>query len=200
MRKIIWERWIDPFLENEDEIDYEDVPTYQDIENGVEKFKANRPVAIIASPIVGTVPIMPHAVPSKTFDFWIGHTNFDITPLEKAILEEIDGVETLDVVTRYRFRIGIGKAFKSDEVKSTIQEILYGEIDEFDQQIMKNVNNLKTELASKHKFWFILVTPNGNMDYVTSKEFNDEFRKKFNVYEETRDEIGGLLFQSWPTD
>lgn len=200
MRKIIWERWIDPFLENEDEVDYEDTLTYQDIENGVEKFKANRPIAIIASPIVGTVPIMPHAVPSKTFDFWIGHTNFDITPLEKAILEEIEGVETLDIVTRYRFRVSVGKAFKSDEVKSTIQQILYGESDEFDPQIMQKIHDLRQELELKHKFWFILVTPNGNMDYITSEEFSHEFRSKFNIYEETREQVGGLIFKSWPVD
>ena len=58
----------------------------------------------------------------KYFKFWIGHTNFDITPKVSDIIEKIEGVEVLNIYTRYRFRIGIGHCFKDRNVMSFIQE------------------------------------------------------------------------------
>jgi len=58
------------------------------------------------------------------FDCWLGHTNFDITPDIKKILDRTQGVELLRVMSRYRFFIGVGKMFEFAEVRKNIEEQL----------------------------------------------------------------------------
>jgi dimeric dUTPase (all-alpha-NTP-PPase superfamily) len=56
------------------------------------------------------------------FDCWIGHTNFNITTSIKNKLNEVDGIEVLNIVSRYRFFIGIGKMFKFSDVRKDIEK------------------------------------------------------------------------------
>jgi hypothetical protein len=58
----------------------------------------------------------------STFDCWIGHTNFDITPKVKDKLDKIPGVELLKICSRYRFFIGVGQMFDFKEVRKTVEE------------------------------------------------------------------------------
>jgi hypothetical protein len=76
------------------------------------------------------VPYDEYNSASKIFNFWIGHTNFNISKPVSQIIENIEGVETLDIFTRYRFRIGIAKLFKPSEVMSSITNSIYGYLDE----------------------------------------------------------------------
>ena len=61
------------------------------------------------------------------FDCWIGHTNFNITTSIKNKLNEVDGIEVLNVVSRYRFFIGIGKMFKFSDVRKDIEKTIISE-------------------------------------------------------------------------
>lgn len=63
----------------------------------------------------------------SSFDCWIGHTNFDITPQIKNNLDSIPGIEFLKIYSRYRFFIGIGKMFDFAEVRKLIEDSLIGE-------------------------------------------------------------------------
>jgi len=56
------------------------------------------------------------------FDCWIGHTNFNITNSIKNKLNEVDGIEVLNIISRYRFFIGIGKMFKFSDVRKDIEK------------------------------------------------------------------------------
>ena len=58
------------------------------------------------------------------FDCWIGHANFNITTSIKDKLNEVDGIEVLNVISRYRFFIGIGKMFKFSEVRKDIENCI----------------------------------------------------------------------------
>lgn len=58
------------------------------------------------------------------FDCWIGHTNFNITNSIKNKLNEVDGIEVLNVNSRYRFFIGIGKMFNFSDVRKNIEEAI----------------------------------------------------------------------------
>ena len=78
----------------------------------------------IATPM-GIIPINESTASGKIFNFWVGHTNFDITNALALIIEETPGVETLDIFTRYRFRIGIGKAFHDSKVMRDINSRVY---------------------------------------------------------------------------
>ncbi len=56
----------------------------------------------------------------QTLNLWIGHCNVDITPILVNKLKFVNGVETLDIMTRYRFRVGIAKLFDENTVKTEI--------------------------------------------------------------------------------
>ena len=72
----------------------------------------------------GAVPINNNHSIDKIFNFWTGHTNFSITPKIAKEIELVEGVEVLDVITRYRFRVGVGKLFKGNEVMSSVQRTI----------------------------------------------------------------------------
>lgn len=57
----------------------------------------------------------------SSYECWIGHTNFDVTNSMKNILDKIEGVEILRILSRYRFFIGLGKLFEFKEVRKNIE-------------------------------------------------------------------------------
>lgn len=120
-KKIKWEKWVDPFgadISDTKWSDY-DEPVPSDVDDLLEEMTEANKIKVIASPL-GIIPYNEHTASSKIFNFWVGHTNFSITPDIVTIIENCDGVETLDVFTRYRFRIAIGKCFKDGEVMQKI--------------------------------------------------------------------------------
>jgi hypothetical protein len=133
--KIIWEKWVDPFggdldetkwnsyNNNEDDIDYDIL-----LENENVNSQLSKPVKVISTPM-GLIPYNEYTSSSKIFNFWVGHTNFNLTQSVVDIIEHTQGIEILDIFTRYRFRIGIGKCFVDSEimnnVSSEIKKYLY---------------------------------------------------------------------------
>jgi hypothetical protein len=140
--KIVWEKWRDPYGQDQDitideiagwglgdESEVNNEQSLAELEQNVglqsepsEVYK--RPLQIIATPM-GVMPLTEYTTPGKIFNFWTCHTNFNITPLVKQLIEHVDGVETLDIYTRYRMKIGFGKTFNTNTVKQNIQKLLY---------------------------------------------------------------------------
>lgn len=60
----------------------------------------------------------------SNYDCWIGHTNFDITPIVRDKLDKIPGIEVLKICSRYRFFVGIGNMFDFTDVRKTIESEL----------------------------------------------------------------------------
>ena len=131
-KKIIWEKWRDPFLgydDNEidvDKVNFIDEETSDNLEDVLEDqhVKQSDPVKVIATPM-GIIPYNEYTASSKIFNFWTGHTNFNIVDVVAYAIETTEGVETLDIFTRYRFRIGVGKAFEDREVMRSIEKKIY---------------------------------------------------------------------------
>ncbi len=139
---IIWQKYVVPFSsenevefpgfdgykpqeEEDEQIPYEDtdiriVDMDEMMEESFNKRQAKR---MLFTPF-GVIPLTDFNNLSKIFDFWVGHTNFNITQKVIHIISRIDGVESLDPMTRYRFRISVGKAYNSAEVKAEIQDKL----------------------------------------------------------------------------
>jgi hypothetical protein len=129
---IIWEKWRDPFGEkNDDELDDDafEESGYED-ENS-DLIKDSVTAKVLFTPM-GIVPYNDNTASSKIFNFWQGHSNFDITDKVAEIIENIDGVETLDIFTRYRFRIGIGKAFDDRATMLNINTAVYNHVNNTD--------------------------------------------------------------------
>lgn len=146
---VVWQKWQDPFMgPNQGSVhetleDLLEEPQFindiDDINNNTsteeyesedqEHIMYKQQIKAIITPM-GIIPYDEHNSSSKNFNFWIGHTNFDISKPISLIIEHADGVETLDVFTRYRFRIGIAKLFKPSEVMSSITNNIYRYLDE----------------------------------------------------------------------
>ena len=57
-------------------------------------------------------------------DLWELDLNFRITHSLQDKIEKVDGVEIILIGTPYRMKLGIGRLFDQDEVRSKIQEVL----------------------------------------------------------------------------
>lgn len=55
------------------------------------------------------------------YDCWVGHTNFDITETIKSKLSQIEGIEALKIVSRYRFFVGVGRMFNFSDVRKSVE-------------------------------------------------------------------------------
>jgi hypothetical protein len=126
---IIWEKWQDPILSHLGDINNhlmeqtpEDID--EDIVNYEEPEKISYKYPIVITPM-GMLPYSEKTSCETVFNFWTGHTNFSISKEISDILERCDGVEALDVFTRYRFRIAIGRAFKDSNIMSSINKKIY---------------------------------------------------------------------------
>ncbi len=131
---IVWQKWFDPFghddlpLENTiDEEDNDDLKDYSSKED-TGSLKEG-PLKAIITPM-GLIPYTENTASSKIFNFWVGHTNFNLSRKVVDIIETSDGVETLDVFTRYRFRIAIGKVFDDAKVMTNINDKVYEYLDQ----------------------------------------------------------------------
>ena len=61
---------------------------------------------------------------TANFDCWMAHTNFNLTPTIRDILNKVDGIEILKICSRYRFFIGIGQMFDFKDVRRQIEDEL----------------------------------------------------------------------------
>lgn len=206
VKKIAWEKWEDNIEENSSQkmlsqlfseqnpdTEEEDV----DINDIYSGFMAELPT-LVSSP-VGVYKLHDRMSPTKQFDCWMGYTNFDITEETKNKIESVPGVELLVVLTRYRFFIGVAKLFKFRDVRVSIEQFLCNNEKENlveDKKIQKEINTIKKSI-SKNEHWAIFVFPNGEIDYVSSNEKNDdEFLEKLILYNEARVASGGLVIHS----
>ena len=132
-----WEKWIDAYdqsLEDEmldiDDLDEELDP--EDLEDlGLDGLGQMQPMIRSIMTPFGILPLTEQSLASRHFKFWVGHTNFMLGDGNKTGTEEFEkiigsvlGVETVDILTSYRFRIGIGKMFQDREVMDNVKKRL----------------------------------------------------------------------------
>ena len=151
-RQIAWEKWVDPYGSDLDQAewpgafgdfetdkmldgDYEDDDEDDGEFYSEDKFEEvglqpkpsisqhHRPTKVLATP-AGLVPITEWSSPSRVYNFYIIHSNFRMTDSIQNILDNTDGIETLDVFSPYRWRIAIGKAFDVNTVKQRVLQNL----------------------------------------------------------------------------
>lgn len=125
---VYWEKWVDAYETDVESLDKEE----EEEDFGVEELEVSfgapeedfenniKNIQTIFTPF-GVLPLTEHSLASKYFKFWVGHTNFKITQPFNSIISNIEGVETLDVFTPYRFRISVGKLFRDRDVMVSIK-------------------------------------------------------------------------------
>lgn len=129
---IKFEKWKDPYGENIKDVEMPgfSLPRKNGYNDGYDENPvldtddAHLPPAPLRfiSTSMGPIPVTEYTQPSKVFNFWVGHTNFTITEEIFDILDEVEGVEILDVFTRYRFRVGVGKMYVDGNVLRDIKK------------------------------------------------------------------------------
>lgn len=145
--QIIWEKWRDPygqddmeelnqFITEQDNVSYisEDdealLPSEDENDEDVNGIKSvqnqfMRPKIPFMFTPMGIIPYTESTASSKIFNFWTGHTNFNLSQKICDIIEQTEGIESLDIFTRYRFRISVGKVFVDSEVMRKINHNIY---------------------------------------------------------------------------
>ena len=134
-----WEKWIDAYDQTLQDL-AEDVEDFDDDELDPEDLEAlgldeglgqmQPMIRSIMTPF-GILPLTEQSLASRHFKFWVGHTNFMLGDGNKTGTEEFEsligsvlGVEAVDVLTSYRFRIAIGKMFKDRDVMDNVKKRL----------------------------------------------------------------------------
>lgn len=226
-RRILWEPWISPFAndlladgdkkeENNDENndhngEYKD--SYELAENndgGIYTSIEKKVIPAFATP-VGFFPITEHNYPSKAFNIWIMHTNFRITQVDILKLKEVDGVEAIQKVSRYRLVLTIAQLFDEDIVMYLVEESLNAlELHNSDDEspvsgdskqikltpeLEKKIQTLKIT-CEKANYWGILMLPNGETRHITSNEMDEYIAAEIDLYRRTQEAVGGLVLMS----
>lgn len=136
-----FEKWRDPFFddnsdwpkhsnENEELLNSADIDNSElddDLGGDGEIELHGRPTPFLKTSM-GPLSLTEYTQPCKVFNFWVGHTNVNLTRKICETIEKVDGVEILTVFTRYRFRVGVGKMFKDGTVVRDIRKAILNEV------------------------------------------------------------------------
>lgn len=163
----------------------------------------------------GILPLNDGVLASDHFDFWIMHTNFDITEEVIQKISIVKGVESLEPLSRYRARVGfpIGETIKDGErvrmfdsatIKKEIEQVLTNppeifnpELDElilstYNEEVFNNFASLKNGSFRDSDYWAALILPNGQLEYTATDSF-EEFTHQHKLYEQTAEMTGGIF-------
>lgn len=166
-RKIAWEKWTD-FTEDDGDDKKEEVK-FAEFDDDIDASLLE--TLMIRTPLGVFSPDEPMS-PSKMFDCWIMHTNFDLTEEEAIKIDEIAGVESFKVMTRYRAFIGVGKLFDFSSVRKAIQIALT------ESDIFQKIDAIMSEVGSKAR-WAIFVGDDGSTQTISTNHIlDDEYDKK----------------------
>lgn len=130
--RIVWKKWHNPWLCDDDGWD----KSYEDVDDWELKDEFSPDTAIGAKVIStksGFIPITEYNNPSVDFNLWTGYTSFRITRDILSIIRQVDGVESLDIISPYRMRVGFAHLFTPSDVS---------------KEIIKRINALKKEQLS----------------------------------------------------
>jgi hypothetical protein len=125
---IYWEKWVDAYSENMENISETDLDLDDDELDNFDEEELQpfaKPVQTILTPF-GILPLTEQTLASTHFKFWVGHSNFKLLDSYYESIEMCAGVESVDILTPYRFRIAIGKLFKDRDVMGGVRDTLVG--------------------------------------------------------------------------
>lgn len=145
---------------------------------------------------VGVYPMESMFKPSNRWDCWIATTNFDITTNIKKKLKKIQGIEALRILGRYTFFLGIPITFDFKDVRKDIEKTIcdYTEQEILNEEMQITVDLVKKQITSK-KYWSILVTPNGKVDYIVSNDLDKKYLDGLNELLELKKLLGGIILR-----
>ncbi len=139
-------------LDDEDDDEFDDDDDDDFIPFGFHPHKPRRPIGPSVVGPMGIIPLHEHNLPSKLFNFWMGHTNFKLDDVHIDQIKSVNGIESLDVFTRHRFRASFGLAFDDAEVRKTVSDLFVAPAP---QAKPTPLHLMSLGLGKKFKFWTI---------------------------------------------
>ena len=124
---VYWEKWIDAFDEEDSEFK-EEVANVEELFNEEnlleqEQILQSSHIKSILTPF-GILPLTEQTKASNRFKLWVGHSNFKLTEDFYKVIGQQPGIEALDILTPYRFRIAVGKMFIDRDVMKTLRDTM----------------------------------------------------------------------------
>jgi hypothetical protein len=196
--KFKWEKWEDPLKAENFE---EDLDPDSEFQNGRDpSFKA------LPTPF-GLLTITNHILASTRFDFWMLHTNFPITHELEYRIKQVPGVETINVLTRYRCRFGfpVSGLFDVRDIKHNIENTILKtfereqarQLSSFDATTTKKACEVMGHLDKYNKHWALYVLPNGHMEVLKQNSTKDtKFNDRLDTFKTLQLMVGGTLLTS----
>ena len=124
MKPVIkWEKWYPPYIDEkmqEDLLPFTDEELTEMQEDGLDIEQNIEDVKQFIPAIQSQFGIHPINQSYSPFDFWVCHTNFYLTDKIYTAIDNLAGVETIEVFTPYRMKVSIGRAF---DTRKTLQKI-----------------------------------------------------------------------------
>ena len=125
---VYWEKWIDAFEAEEEQLEediaeIEQALTNEELVEHAQHIESISHIRSIVTPF-GVLPLTEQTMASKYFKFWVGHSNFKLTEAFYKIIGQHPGIETLDILTPYRFRIAVGKMFVDRDVMTSVRDTM----------------------------------------------------------------------------
>lgn len=205
-KKVVWEKWVDPLNSNLSDVEWPgfDDGGYEDEEESeVHTLNTGK---VLHTPF-GMLSVYSNTMASNCFDFWWMHTNFDITNDIKNTVKVVPGVETLEVYTRYRMRVGFSKSGLFDnrkvmnDIKKSILEYFRSKqnfvLNGLPLEVAHKIIDIRNNIDNKYDKWAIFMLPNGNVETVVTNETDDDiFNYKLDILNFTYQLIGGRILTS----
>lgn len=165
----------------------------------------------------GIIPAAESGLGNESIDFWICHTNFDVSADVLNGVERIEGVATLEPFSRYHFRIGVPKSglFKTETVKNSIKNYLLHDMDletvigKYIDELYLNsecalngsddrlLYKLKDGLDNLYTNWAIYCLPNNEVVVYVSEQNSDDFLHKVDLIHNTQLLVGGKVYTKY---
>lgn len=175
-RSIMWLKWSDPLAHlidkhKEDSDDKLESARNSYLTDDDNYYKFNEDSRGQTGPALlgpnGIIPLQESTLPGKLYNFWVGHTNFGITNDIRDQIAAVEGVETLDIFTRYRFRMSVGKNFEQEAVKAAVEQ----KIAPADPKLLdlSKVEQMKVILKNKYPYWIIYTMSDNRLEVSTGK-------------------------------
>lgn len=140
---------------------------------------------------MGPIPITEGGLASRRFKFWMGFTNFRVARRKIIdIIDNVDGVESFDIETPYRFRISVAQLFDDNSVKKLVEDNVFDFLKKESAKTSKN-EKLTNLLKSQYKYWAVLhrsekkpiILHSDNQDELEEKVENIKMEQNINHVE-----------------
>jgi hypothetical protein len=146
-------------------LDFDDDDMSEFYQNRFVRASTRGPVIVGPS---GVIPLRESNTPSEVFRFWIGHSNFKLSNSDIDKIKDVNGVEAINVFTRHRFRVAIGKAFDEQLVMVAINRLFKQK-----EPRVRGLSLLTRRLAEKFRFWAVMRWPDGRLSSFGADSRND---------------------------